>query len=66
MAAISPRSNSKLISFSTKKRQIRVFGDHHGVSGMPDIVVLSGNVLDIALWVKKPKWSRFSQGQILK
>ena len=33
-----------------------------GFSGMPDIVVLSENILDIALWVEN---SRFAQGQTI-
>ena len=34
-----------------------------GFSGMPDIVVLSENISDIALWVKNPRWRLFVQGQ---
>ena len=33
-----------------------------GFSGMPDIVVLSENILDIALWVENPRWPPFAQG----
>ena len=36
-----------------------------GFSGMPDIVVLSENILYIALWVKNPRWPPFVQGQII-
>ena len=36
-----------------------------GFSGMPDIVVLSENNLDIALWVKNPIWPPFVQGQAI-
>ena len=31
--------------------------------GMSDTVVLSENILDIALWVKNPRWPPFVQGQ---
>ena len=34
-----------------------------GFSSMPYIVVLSGNILDIALWVKYPRWPLFVEGQ---
>ena len=34
-----------------------------GFSGMPYIVVLSENILDIALWVKHSRWPTFVQGQ---
>ena len=34
-----------------------------GFSGIPDIVVLSENILDIALWVENPRWPPFAQGQ---
>ena len=30
---------------------------------MSDTVVLSENILDIALWVKNPRWLPFVQGQ---
>ena len=30
-----------------------------GFSGIPYIVVLSENILDIALWVKNPRWPPF-------
>ena len=30
-----------------------------GFSGMPDIVVLSENILDIALCVENPRWPPF-------
>ena len=32
---------------------------------MPDTVVLSENILDIALWVKNPRWPPFVQGQAI-
>ena len=32
---------------------------------MPDIVVLSENILDIALWVENPRWPPFAQGQTI-
>ena len=32
---------------------------------MPDIVVLSENILDIALWFKNQKWPSFGQGQAI-
>ena len=34
-----------------------------GVSGMLYIVVLSENILDIALWVKNPRWLLFVKGR---
>ena len=34
-----------------------------GFSGMPNIVVLSDNILDSALWVKHSRWPPFVQGQ---
>ena len=36
-----------------------------GFSGMPNIVVLSENILDIALWVQNPRWPPFAQGQAI-
>ena len=36
-----------------------------GFSGMPYIVVLSENSLDIALWVKHSRWPPFVQGQAI-
>ena len=36
-----------------------------GILGMPDIVVLSENILDNALWVKNPRWPPFVQGQAI-
>ena len=33
--------------------------------GMSDTVVLSENILDIALWVKSPRWLPFVQGQAI-
>ena len=36
-----------------------------GFSCMPDIVVLSENIFDIALWVKNPRWPPFVQGQTI-
>ena len=33
--------------------------------GMSDTVVLSENILDIALWVKNPRWPPFVQGQAI-
>ena len=36
-----------------------------GFSGMPYIVVLSENILDIVLWVKNPRWPPFVQGQAI-
>ena len=36
-----------------------------GFSGMPYIVGLSEDILDIALWVKNPKWPPFVQGQAI-
>ena len=36
-----------------------------GISGMPYIVVLSENILGIALCVKHPKWPPFAQGQAI-
>ena len=36
-----------------------------GFSNMPDIVVLSGNILYIALWVENPRWPPFDQGQTI-
>ena len=36
-----------------------------GFSGMPYIVVLSEDNLDIALWVKIPRWPLFIQGQAI-
>ena len=33
--------------------------------GMSDTVVLSENILDIALWVKNPSWPPFAQGQAI-
>ena len=32
---------------------------------MPDIVVLSENILDLALCVENPRWPPFDQGQTL-
>ena len=32
---------------------------------MSDTVVFSGNILDIALWVKNPIWPLFVQGQAI-
>ena len=34
-----------------------------GFSGMPYIVVLSENILDIALWVKHSRWPPFVKGR---
>ena len=34
-----------------------------GFSGMLYIVVLSENILDIALWVKNPRWLLFVKGR---
>ena len=34
-------------------------------SGMPDIVVLSEDILDIVLWVKNSRWPPFVQGQAI-
>ena len=36
-----------------------IFVSTIGFSGMPDIVVLSENILDIVLWVKNPIWPPF-------
>ena len=36
-----------------------------GFSCKPDIVVLSENILHIALWVKNPTWAQFVQGQAI-
>ena len=36
-----------------------------GFSGMPYIMVLSEDILDIALWVKNPRWPPFVQGQAI-
>ena len=30
-----------------------------GFSGMPDLVILPKNTLDIALWVNNPSWPPF-------
>ena len=32
---------------------------------MPDLVVWPENTLDVALWVKNPRWSPFIQGQTI-
>ena len=34
-------------------------------SCMPYIIVLSKDILDIALWVKNPRWLPFVQGQAI-
>ena len=36
-----------------------------GFSGMPYIMVLTNDILDIALWVKNPRWLPFVQGQAI-
>ena len=36
-----------------------------GFSGMPYIMVLSEDILDIALWLKIPRWPPFVQGQAI-
>ena len=36
-----------------------------GFSGMPYIIVLSEDILDIALWVKNLRWPPFVQGQTI-
>ena len=36
-----------------------------GFSGMPYIMVLTEDILDIALWVKNPRWLQFVQGQAI-
>ena len=36
-----------------------------GFSCMPYIIVLSEDILDIALWVKNPRWPPFVQGQAI-
>ena len=36
-----------------------------GFSGMRYIAVLSEDILDIALWVKNPRWPPFVQGQAI-
>ena len=52
IAAICSRSNNKLISFRHNRDIFVFFVSIMGFSGMPDIVVLSGNIFDIALWVR--------------
>ena len=37
-----------------------------GFSGMPYKMVLSENILDIALWVKNPRWLLFVKGRSIK
>ena len=36
-----------------------------GFSDMPDIVVLSENILGIAFWLKNPRWPPFALGQTI-
>ena len=51
--------------FRYNRRRFVFFVSIMGSSGIPYIVMLSENILDIALWVKHSRWPPFVQGQAM-